>query len=270
MNSNVEFDKLSRQDKIGITDRVWWEELGHNPDNEVIQDPHWFQVITRSSPALMANSVAKCELDESKIDERIQQTIATYRNIGSPFHWVVAPSSRPRDLAERLAAAGMHLGGTSYGLIADPKKVTATTHSDVVVESVTAKNLDEYTSLISSDPFIENHAVERHRKIVHHHLEKKAYLIGHFLARFDGKPAGLAQIRYHSGYAFIPGGRPEVKPEFTNKGIFNSMVAYLAVNAANRGFHAIATYAGKKTSPLWFKLGFEETCPYELYFWRPK
>jgi hypothetical protein len=122
--STIDFEKLGPQDKAKITDRVWWEELGLSPDNEIIQDPHWFQVITRSSRGLMANSVAKCEIDDGDIDKRIQQTIATYRGLGTPFHWVVAPSSRPRDLAQRLVAAGMHLGGTSSGLIADPRKIT--------------------------------------------------------------------------------------------------------------------------------------------------
>jgi hypothetical protein len=154
--STIDFEKLGSQDKAKITDRVWWEELGLSPDNEIIQDPHWFQVITRSSRGLMANSVAKCEIDDGDIDKRIQQTIATYRGLGTPFHWVVAPSSRPRDLAQRLVAAGMHLGGTSSGLIADPRKITVSKRPDVTVEPVTEKNIDEYTSLISSDAFIED------------------------------------------------------------------------------------------------------------------
>jgi hypothetical protein len=267
--STIDFEKLGPQDKAKITDRVWWEELGLNPDNEIIQDPHWFQVITRSSRGLMANSVAKCEIDDGDIGKRIQQTIATYRDLGSSFHWVVAPSSRPHDLASRLVAAGMHLGGTSYGLIADPRKITVSNRPDVTVEPVTEKNINEYTSLVSSDKFIEDHAVERHRKMVHHHLKEKAHLVTHFLARFQGKPAGIAQIRYHSGYAFIPGGRPEVKPEFTNNGVFGTLAAHLAADAVKRGFHVIANYAGAETMPLWLKLGFEKTGEYQLYFWRP-
>jgi len=267
--STVDFEKLGPQDKAKITDRVWWEELGLSPDNEVIQDPHWFQVITRSSPGLLANSVAKCEIDETDIDKRIQQTIATYRKLGSAFHWVVAPSSRPHDLASRLTSAGMKLGGTSSGLIADPGKITVAQRADVTVEPLTEKNLDEYSALISSDAFIEEHAVERHRKMVHHHLKEKGHLVSHFLGRFQGKPAGIAQIRYHSGYAFIPGGRPEVKPQFTNNGVFSALVAHLAADAVKKGFHVIANYAGKETSPLWLKLGFEKTCDYALYLWRP-
>ena len=101
------------------------------------------------------------------------------------------------------------------------------------------------------------------------HPRGSFHRFSHFLAKFQGKPAGLAQIRYHSGYAFIPGGRPEVKPEFTNKGVFSTLVAHLAADAVKRGLHVIATYAGKQTSPLWLQLGFEKTCEYELYFWRP-
>jgi GNAT superfamily N-acetyltransferase len=267
--SSVDFQKLGQADKAKITDRVWWEELGHSSDNEIIQDPHWFQIITRSSRGILANSVSKCEIDDNDADNRIQQTIATYRNLGAPFHWVVAPSSRPRNLAARLVNAGMKHGGVSYGLVADPKKITGSKRPDITIEPVTERNIDEYTPLISSDPFIEDHAVERHRKMVKHHLDKKGDLVSHFLARFKGKPAGIAQIRYHSGYAFIPGGKPTVKPEFTNNGVFSALVEHLAADAIKKGFGVIATYAGEKTSPLWIKRGFEKTCPYEIYLWYP-
>lgn len=265
----ISFEKLGQKGKAEITDRVWWEELNLNSDNEVIQDPHWFQVITRSSRGLLANSVSKCEMDAGDIDKRIQQTIDTYRNLDAPFHWIVAPSSRPHDLATRLVAAGMQFGGTSYGLIAECRKITVPERSDVTVEPLNSKNNQEYTSLMSPDAFIEDHAVERHRKLVQHHLEKKGHLVSHFLARFQGKPAGIAEIRYHSGYASIPGGRPQVKPEFTNNGVFGTLVAHLAADAIKKGLQVIATYTGKDCLPIWSKLGFETTSEYKIYFWRP-
>jgi len=267
--STTNVGMLERQDKEKITDRVWWEELNLNPDNEIIQDPHWFQVITRSSRGLLANSVSKCEIDVADIDKRIQKTIDTYKSLDTPFHWVVAPSSRPHDLATRLVAAGMRFGGTSYGLIAECSKITAPERSDVTVEPLSDKNIREYTSLMSPDTFVEAHAVERHRGLVQHHLEKKGHLVSHFLARFQGRPAGIAEIRYHSGYAFVPGGRPQVKSEFTNNGVFGTLVAHLAADAAKKKLGVIATYAGNECVPIWLKLGFEITSEYKIYFWRP-
>jgi hypothetical protein len=269
--TTIDFEKLGPKQKAEITDRVWWEELtfGLNPDTEIIKDPHWFQVITRSSRGILANSVSKCEVNEADIDKRIEQTFATYRSLGNPFHWVIAPSSRPRDLATRLVAAGMHHGGTSYGVIGDPRKVEAQMPSGVTIEPLTAKNVHEYNSVMSPDRFVEDHAVERHRKLVHHHLGEKTHLISHFLAKFQGRPAGIAEIRYHTGYAFIPGGRPQVTPEFANKGVFKALGAHLAADAAKRDFQVIATYAGKDCVPIWSKLGFEKTSDYEIYLWRP-
>src|SRR5262249_38739070 len=111
--STVDFEKLNNEDKAKITDRVWWEELSHSSDNEIIEDQHWFQIVTRSSRGLLANSVAKCQLDEGHIDKRIEETIATYQRLNLPFHWRCCPSTRPRDLTKRLVAAGMNLGGHS-------------------------------------------------------------------------------------------------------------------------------------------------------------
>ena len=137
--STIDFEKLGPQDKAKITDRVWWEELGLSPDNEVIQDPHWFQVITRTSRGLLANSVAKCEIDDAGIDNAFSKPSLLTETLGASFHWVVAPSSRPRDLAARLTAAGMQLGGTSSGLIADPRKITVRNRPDVTVEPLPIK-----------------------------------------------------------------------------------------------------------------------------------
>src|ERR1039457_3950610 len=194
---SVDFKRLTPQQKTQFTDRVWQEELRLNPDNEIIQDSHWFQVITRTSHGLLANSVSKCEIDDETIQERILGVIATYRALNSPFHWVVAPSSRPRDLGKRLIAAGMHLGCPSVGVIGDQKNIRLPKHPSVSIEPLSTKNIADYVSLMAPGPFMEDHAIKRHHKLVHHHLEKKAHLVGHFLARFKGQAAGIAQIRYH-------------------------------------------------------------------------
>jgi hypothetical protein len=267
--SSVDFKKLSPQQKAQYTDRVWWEELGLNPDNEVIQDPHWFQVVTHTSRGLLANSVSKCEIDDENIQQRILSTIATYRDLNAPFHWVVAPSSRPSDLGKRLTEAGMQLGCTSVGIVADPKNIRIPSQPGISVEPISAKNISEYASLMAPGPFMEDHAVERHRKLAHHHLEKKAHLVGHFLARVNGEAAGIAQIRYHKDYASVPGGVPEVKSKFSKSGVYAALVAHLNADAVKKGFGIIATYAPKALASRWLDLGYEKTCEYEIYFWQP-
>src|SRR4051794_40914771 len=115
--SAIDLQALTPMQKAAYTDRCWWEEIGHNHDNEVIADPHWFQVVTRSTASLMANGVMRCEIDDGAIDERIRKTIEIYRTNGLPFHWTVSPSSRPRDLSKRLLAAGMSLGSVNVGIV---------------------------------------------------------------------------------------------------------------------------------------------------------
>jgi hypothetical protein len=159
--------------------------------------------------------------------------------------------------------------GTSYGLIADPRKIPNSRHADVTIETVTAKNVHEYASTMLPDAHIEDHAIERHRKAVHHHIEHKRDVVSHLLARYKGKAAGTAQIRYHDGYAFIPGGRPQVNEEFTSHGVFTDLVAHMAEDAVKRRLHVIATYAGNDCVPTWSKMGFAKTCDYQIYVWRP-
>jgi hypothetical protein len=249
--------------------------MGGNHDNEVIQDPHWFQIVTRSTPSLMANGVMRCEIDDGTIDERIKKAIEIYRTNHLPFHWTVASSSRPHDLTNRLLAAGMSLGAVTPGFIGDPNKIKIDEPSNVTVEPLSAKTLDEYTALLAHSAFVEEHALKRLHAQVQNQLETKRHWVSHFLARLNGIPAGICQNRYHKGYVYQLGG--SVKPEFRRKRVFAALLRRLNIDAAEKGFGIVVCHAPKQKpvanrsiEGMLLSFGYEKTYEYETYHWRPK
>jgi N-acetylglutamate synthase-like GNAT family acetyltransferase len=264
----IPFEKLSPQQKLEYTVRPLWEEMGQSHDNEVVQGPGWFQVITRSSSSILANGVFRCELKESEIDERIQKTISTYRSHGLPFHWTVAPTSRPSDLAQRLKTAGLHLGSVHVGFIADPAQIKIQPAPDVTIEAVSAENIEAWASIMKHGHLVPDHAINRLKAQVLHQLEAKRHWVTHFLAKHCGKAAGIIQNRYQNGYVYTLGG--VVDPNFRKKGIFATLLHRVNADAVEKNFNVIVTHALKETSEeIFSKLGYEKTCELENYFWKP-
>ena len=285
----VNFKTLTPAQKAHYTDRSWWEEMGVHHDNEVvIHDAHWFQVITRSTPSLMANGVMRCEIADGSIDERIHKTIETYRAAGLPFHWTVSPSSKPHDLGQRLLAAGMSQVATHDGIVGDPHTIKIAESPNVTVEPLTAETLDEYTAMLAHSCFAEDHALKRLHHQVEHQLQAKRHWVSHFLARHHGVPAGICQNRYHKGYVHQLGG--SVKPGSRKNGVLAALLRRLNMDAVEKGFGIVVCHApharirtshkhnhpadwmpiaDQKTEGMMLHLGYEKTCEYQMYQWRP-
>jgi hypothetical protein len=290
--STINFQALTPTQKADFTDRCWWEEMGVNHDNEVIQDAHWFQIVTSSTPSLMANGVMRCEVDDGSIDERIRKTIDIYRAKNLPFHWTVSPSSKPHDLGQRLLGAGMTLGAIHDGIVCDPHKIKIAEPPNVTVEPLSAKTLNDYTAMLAHSCFVEDHALRRLHHQVEHQLESKRHWVSHFLARLDGVPAGICQNRYHKGYVHQLGG--SVKPESRKNGVLAALLRRLNIDAVEKGFGIVVCHApharnpritasshkhnspsawmpiaDQKSEGMMLHLGYEKTCEYEMYQWRP-
>lgn len=74
-------------------------------DTRIVERPGWYQVVTPSARTYL-NEVIVCQLDAADADRVIDETVATYRDLGVRFRWLVAPHTRPADMGERLARRG--------------------------------------------------------------------------------------------------------------------------------------------------------------------
>jgi GNAT superfamily N-acetyltransferase len=265
----VEFAKLNPQEKAFYTDRAWWDEMGKNPDNEIIEEKGWFQLVTPSSHSMLANGVCRCELDTSEIDARIKKTIDFYRARNQPFFWEFSPSSRPVHLPDRLRAAGLKKELGHDGYVGDPAKVQMPPPSpDVTVVPLTPEHFDGWAKVMADHYLVEPHALERLRKQVEHQHTKHKEWIKHFVARVDNETVGIVQARYQHGYVLFLGA--SVRKAHRSKGVFPAMFGALIADAKKSGVGLIVAHVDHTAlSPMYQKLGFEKTCEYQTFVWRP-
>jgi GNAT superfamily N-acetyltransferase len=265
----IDFSKLSPQQKAGYTDRAWWDEMGKNPDNRIIEEEGWFQFVTPSSKSMLANGVARCELDASTIDAQIKKTIDLYRSYDVPFHWEVAPTSRPADLADRLKAAGLKKELGHDGYVGDPAKIELPPPSpEITVVELTPEHFEDWAAVMGHHYLVEPHALERMRKQVEHQHANHKQWIKHFVARHNNETVGIVQARYQHGYVLFQGA--SVRKEYRSKGVFPAMFGALIADAKKSGVGLIVLHVDHVApSPMYAKLGFEKTCEYQTFVWRP-
>jgi GNAT superfamily N-acetyltransferase len=265
----INFGKLTPKEKAAYTDRAWWDEMGKNPDNQIIEHKGWFQITTPSSRSMLANGVCRCELPASRIDAKIKKTIEHYKSLGLPFFWEVSPSSRPADLPERLQAAGLKKALGHDGYVGDPAKVQLPPASPgISVVPLTPKHFMDWGAVMEHHYLVEPHALERLRKQVEHQHANHKEWIHHFVARHNNETVGIVQARYQHGYVLFQGA--SVRKEHRSKGVFPAMFRALIADARKSGVGLIVLHVDHVApSPMYAKLGFEKTCEYQTFGWRP-
>lgn len=67
----------------------------------------------------ICNAILQTDLDPDTLDAEIQERIGFFKEKGLPFSWYVWPSSKPRNLGERLLANGLTHASSSPGMVAD-------------------------------------------------------------------------------------------------------------------------------------------------------
>ncbi|HEV7553833.1 MAG TPA: GNAT family N-acetyltransferase [Kofleriaceae bacterium] len=219
------------------------------PDMRVIERPGWFQLITPSFTEGGFNDV-HAELDEADADRVIAETIAEYRHLGVKFRWTVGPDSKPADLADRLARAGLRRTD-SVGM-ARATDIAPT--SPVAVVRVDATTLDQFTETMS-DGWRRDATPFRvaHRAMLasdNQHM---------FLAICDGDCAGAATYVSFPRSAYLLGA--VVREAFRGRGVYRALVEARLADAAARGITLATTHAMNDTSaPMLAGFGFRTVC----------
>ena len=219
------------------------------PGMRVIERPGWFQLITPSFTQGGFNDV-HAELADADADRVIAETIDEYRRLGLQFRWILGPASKPADLADRLARAGLRRTD-SFGMA---RSTEITPSSSIAVARVDATTLDAFTQTMS-DGWRRDAAPFRlaHRAMLasdNQHM---------FLATCDGECAGAATYVSFPRSAYLLGA--VVREAFRGRGVYRALVEARLVDAAARGIMLATTHAMAKTSaPILAGFGFRTVC----------
>ena len=221
----------------------------------------------------LANLVGAAALDEAQADDTIRAVRDGFAAEGKAFGWVTGPSSRPADLGERLAAAGLMKVDEMAGMVLDDLEDLAAPirgNPEVGVEEVTAARLraasgvmarayglpDEVAALMCEAMAAASADVQARGYL--------AYVSG------SSEPVAFSAMMSIPGQPLVLLGGAATLEEHRGTGIYTSLVARRLADARRDGAEAAVIQAVRSTSaPICAKLGFREVCGLELYAWLP-
>ena len=224
--------------------------------------------VTRTSHPL-ANLVGMARLDEREADRTIGRVRSFYAERRLAFGWVTGPSTTPRDLERRLAAAGMHKeeGGiagmalTDLDLPIDPNPRVST--REVTTEEALTRN-DMMARAYGLPPDVSELFV----RLLGANTGIRAR--SYFASIDDGEPVAWSYLVYVPESPIVLLGGAATVPEARGQGVYTALVKRRLDDARADGREAAVIQADRNTSaPICAKLGFKELCSLELYVWSP-
>ncbi|ADB34395.1 GCN5-related N-acetyltransferase [Kribbella flavida DSM 17836] len=219
------------------------------------------------SPIDYHNAVVAADLTAEEADRAIAESLRLLRTYGVPGSWHVGPSTRPRDLGDRLLAAGFTYGGSEPGMAVEPAVLSdePTGPGNLRI----ARVLDEQSLAVWAATlgrgFGEGPKEADWVASVYRH-EGFDDPWRHYLGTLDGVPVATATVFLTPGVAgvyFVM-----TVPEARRQGIGAAITRYAVRAAAD-----VAQYAVLGSSPagrsVYESLGFRQYCTIDLYEWAP-
>lgn len=220
------------------------------PDTKVIERRGWFQLITPSLKQGGLNEVAGAVVSAFEVDQVIERTRATYRELGIRFRWQVDPASRPFDLGERLARAGMASSPSRVMWRTTGLPTPSERTSEVQIERVTERTLDVFSEVLAQGWNMAPGALATLNRLM---LESGAHSL--WLGFVDGVPAGAASVALLPRSAYLSGG--VVLPAYRSRGVYRALVMARLRVAAAAELSIVTSLAREATSaPILEQLGF--------------
>ncbi len=246
---------LAREAERTILDYSWsWEgerEHVEQLDGAVLRwlDVPWFG---------LDGMVVHVNCDPRRIDQQLDALIARAETGGRQCWWVVGPSAQPADVVERIVAKGFVKSIEWAGLALRDLNAPFPVNPDVIVEPLSAANVDEYAAFCAAlapdgDPRIGPERLAAGRRFI----AAGDPSAGIYLGRLDGKVASCVVSHIEpSGVIYLR--NAVTLPEFRKRGLYLTLVAYrLGVGRAAGCRAAVVQAQTRSSAPILLKRGFE-------------
>lgn len=214
--------------------------------------PHLVRYV-RPAPGM--SFVLYSDLDETTADATIEEQIAYFNALGTPFEWKAYAHDCPADLARRLAARGFETEEPDAIMVLDlaaaPAELLAEPAAEVRRLSNPARLADVVGVLepVWGDDF--TWVYER----MGGHMAISNYL-SVFVAYVDGKPACAGWTYYSPGhFAGLWGG--STLEAYRGRGLYTAVLAARVREARARGIRYLTIDAGSMSRPIVARYGFE-------------
>jgi hypothetical protein len=215
----------------------------------------------------LANLVGDARLGDEEADRTIAALKERFAKQNKAFGWVTGPSSRPRDIDRRLAAAGMqpiaHLAG-----MAAQTDLAVSANERVRIREVNAAEQSRETDMMGRAYGMPPEIAALFVKLVSGSpgVKSRAYF-----AYVDGDaPVAWSYLVYLLDSPVVLLGGAATLAEARGKGIYSALVKRRLADALADGrSHAVIQADRDTSAPICAKLGFRELCALEVYGWLP-
>ncbi len=209
------------------------------------------------------NEVGLADFTETNVDAGIEQVIARYRQEGKTFQWFVGPTSQPKDLGDRLAAAGLTHRISIKGMVLRDLDQAIKNNPTVRVKQVSFADWNAHISMIArafGNPIEEQRIFNRCYEVVDRPVD---FYLAYVPDQEEPVATAVSVFDEHDLVVLLGAATLEA---YRGRGIYTTMVAKRLQDARARGATTAIIQSNPKTSaPILHKLGFEQICSLELY-----
>jgi GNAT superfamily N-acetyltransferase len=214
-------------------------------------------------PVTFFNGVPRTVFDKDA-EERVRETVAWFRDRGTPFRWWLTPSMRPRRLIDILAANGLRHYYYATGMVAD---ITGGGPVREVPGLSIVRVGDEAELETWVDVFATGFSIPEPAKAVWRDVYTRLDTWRHFVGVLDGKPVATTSLCLGGEIGGIF--HVVTLPEARGRGVGAAITAAAVRDAARAGCRVAALQASEMAVSVYRSIGFDVVCDLELYDWKP-
>ncbi len=207
-------------------------------------------------------------LDETNVDEAIQEQIAYYESQGIDFEWKVFDYDRPSDLKERLQAQGFQIEEAEALMVLPLEESSALLRQSIPSEIRLITQEDEIDALMALEHEVWDDDFSSLGDELKSALRGNPEYLRIYAAYADGRPVSAAWSNLHRGSLFASLWGGTTLPAYRKRGFYTGLLAVRAQEAWERGYRYLYVDASPMSRPILEKhgfqfLGFSYPCQYK-------
>ena len=210
-------------------------------------------------------------LEGADLDELIARQVHVFAERGERFEWKLHGHDWPKDLPQRLRAAGFVPEDTETIVIAPVVDIAGKVQlpEGVALREVTSRTDLERIAALEQAVWGDEDQQTWLVDMLESERAVDPYALSVVVAEAGATVVCAAWIRFERGTEFATLWGGATLPEWRRRGIYRATVVYRANLAAGGGFRYLETDASDDSRPILERLGFNAVTTTTPYVWSP-